>query len=67
MEFRNKNLQVFPYMKYEPNISEPREGKILTSSFASELSEEGFKVVKGAVDLIASQNPSSIFHKGETA
>ena len=54
-------------MKYEPNISEPREGKILTSSFASELSEEGFKVVKGAVDLIASQNPSSIFHKGETA
>lgn len=52
MQFRNKNLRVSTYIKYQANISETRAGKIFKSPFASELSEEGFRVVKRAGELI---------------
>lgn len=44
-------------MKYQPNISKTREDKIFETSFAPELSEEGFRVVKPDVnELLHCQN-----------
>lgn len=52
MQFRNKILRVFTYMKYQSNISETIADKIFKSSSASELSEESFRVAKRVGELI---------------